>query len=233
MDIFSKLNYQNNFAQKENFWRLFYQLNTVADIFMADGRTVKPCYRTQPFQKDWHSSRQSKLNWPRQREPGDAGLRQWTKSLREGLGMNNGVFAKEYWLGKWTIDSENSESKCDQYYDLPSERLYIRTEEGYTTHAKTKAGRRIITHNTTTLSIVTTIPKKVNPVDVRKDGDTFVVTGFWESINKQPIREATTFNKYLESNEEWIQQLLFKWIAVAKENNSNHKLQSGRMITLV
>jgi hypothetical protein len=60
---------------------------------------------------------------------------------------------------------------------------------------KTRAGRRIITHNTTTISTVARIPKTANPVDVRKDGDTFIVNGFWESTNKQPIREATTFNK--------------------------------------
>jgi hypothetical protein len=52
-------------------------------------------------------------------------------------------------------------------------------------------------------------------------------------VKKQPIREATTFTKYLESIEEWIQQLLFKWIGVAKEDELNDKLQSKRTITLV
>jgi hypothetical protein len=73
---------------------------------------------------------------------------------------------------------------------------------------------------------VATIPKTANPVDVLNDGDTFFVTGFWESTNRQPIREATTFTKYLESKEGWIQQLLFKWIAAAKEGELNNKLQS-------
>jgi hypothetical protein len=151
MDIFSKLNYQKNLVQKLNYWRLIYQVNTVADICMADGRTVKPCYQTQPFQQDWNSSQKSKLNGPRQKEPGNAGFRQWTKSVRERLGMTNGVIGEEYWLGKWTIESENSESEWDHYYDPPSDHLHIRTEAGYTTHAKTKAGRRIILHNTTIL----------------------------------------------------------------------------------
>jgi hypothetical protein len=117
MYVFCKLKYQKNLVQKMNYWRLFYQVNTVSDLCMADGQTVKHCYRTQPFQQDWHSSRKSELNWPRQQEPGQAGLCQWTKSLREGLGMKTGVIAKAYWLGKWTTNSENSESESDHYYD--------------------------------------------------------------------------------------------------------------------
>jgi hypothetical protein len=59
------------------------------------------------------------------------------------------------------------------------DRLYIKTEDGYTTHAKTKVGRQIITHNKTNLPTVATLPKTSNLVDVHKDGDTFLVTGFW------------------------------------------------------
>jgi hypothetical protein len=233
MDIFSNLNYQKNLVRKLNYWRMFYQVNTVADICMADGKTVRQCYRTQPFQQEWYSPRKSKLNWPRQQEPGDAGFRQWTKSLREGLGMRNGVIAKEFCMGKWTVDSENSESEWDHYYDSTSEQLFIKTAKGYTVHAKTKAGRRIITYNLTSESMVDIIPLRANPVDVRRDGDTYIATGFCEAAHQQPNSEATTFNKYLESKEEWIQQLLFKWIAVAKEAYLDDKLRSERTITLV
>jgi hypothetical protein len=113
MNIFSKFIYQKNLVRKLNYWRMSDPVNTVAHICMAYGRTVKPCYRSQPFQQDWHISQKSKLNWPRQQGPGDAGFRQWTKSLREGLGMKNRVIAKEYWLGKWTVDSKNSDSEWD------------------------------------------------------------------------------------------------------------------------
>jgi hypothetical protein len=233
MDIFSKLNYQKNLIRKLNYWRMFYQVSTVADICMADGRTIQPCYRTQPFQKAWHSSRKSRLNWPQQQEPGDAGFRQWTKSLREGLGMQNGVIAKEFWLGKWTVDNNNSESEWDHYFDPHSDRLYIKTEDVYTTHEKTRAGRRIITYNATSVATVETIPVSANPVDIRIDANTIIVTGFFDSITERPTRKATTFTKYLESKEEWLQQLLFKWIAVAEELDLYNKLQSERTITLV
>jgi hypothetical protein len=232
MDIFSKLKYQTHLIRKLNYWRIFYQVNTVADLCMADGRTVQPCYRTQPHQQAWFSPRKSRLNWPCQEEPGDAGFRQWTQSLREGLGMKNGVIRKEFWLGKWTVKNDNSESEWDHYFDPNSEILYLKTAEGYSTHEKTKAGRRIITHNTTSLETVTTIPESANPVDVRRDDNTIIVTGFSESVNTQPVRAATTFTKYLESKDEWLQQLLFQWIAVAPEDELNEKLQSESTITL-
>jgi hypothetical protein len=233
MDIFRKLNFQPNLVRKLNYWRLYYQVNTVADICMADGRTVRTCYRTQPFRKEWHRSRKSKLNWPIQEEPGDAGFKQWTKSLREGLGMQNGVISKEFWLGKWIVDNNISESEWDHYYDPTTEHLFVKTDEGYTKHAKTKDGRRIISYNFTSIATVAAVPTEANPVDVRRDGNTYIATGFCASIHKQHDREETTFTKYLESQEEWIQQLLFQWLAVASEEEIEEKLQSASEITLV
>jgi hypothetical protein len=119
------------------------------------------------------------LNWPQQQEPVDAGFRQWTKSLREGLGMQYGVIAKEFWLGKWTVDNNNSESEWDHYFDPKSDRLYIKTEDGYTTHDKTKAGRREITYNATSVATAETIPASSNPVDVCIDAQTIIVTVFF------------------------------------------------------
>jgi hypothetical protein len=138
MDIYSKLNYQKHLVRKLIYWRMCYQVNTVADICMADETTVQPCYRTQPFQQAWHSSRKRILNWPQQQEPGDAGFIQWTKSLREGLGRQNGVIEKELWLGKWMIENNFSELEWDHYFDRDSDRLYIKMEDGYTTHEKKK-----------------------------------------------------------------------------------------------
>jgi hypothetical protein len=56
---------------------------------------------------------------------------------------------------------------------------------------------------------------------------------FFESINERPTKKATTFTKNLESKEEWLQQLLFKWIAVAEEAELYDKLQSEKTIRLV
>jgi hypothetical protein len=99
MSEFMTLGLTQNELRLINNWRIFFQVNTLAEICNPEGTKIQECYLKQPTQLYINKISPSTLQWPNQGIPGKRGFSFWLKCLRLSFNMYKGRINHKF--GAW------------------------------------------------------------------------------------------------------------------------------------
>jgi hypothetical protein len=122
------------FSQQElrliNNWRLFFRVNTLAEICNPEGTRIQDCFLRIPTKSFTNQVNPSNLQWPNQGLPGKKGFSLWLKSLRMSFNTFNGRINHKF--GNWkesTIITKNN--SWNHFFQISTGSLFTKFKDSY------------------------------------------------------------------------------------------------------
>jgi hypothetical protein len=194
-----------------NHWRFYFQVNKLSDITNAAGTEIKKIYRrqTSPKDKSQHN-RQSKLNWPRQEQPGPLGHTKWAFCIStcflKGSGAGRGLRQP---LGDWLVTPATSQSKWHEYIDVDSKVLFVAYQQKWKAYkALPSRSHRTFTFPATHFQIQSTLPPSCIPTESYTLRNALRVDV--NNIHGPPLEQnppPNTLDQYFSQQEKWVHDL--------------------------
>jgi hypothetical protein len=194
-------------TERINQVRLYLQATTLADITTADGtHLTEQAIGGTTMDLSTCNTRRSKHAWPRQPRPGPKTWRAWKTAIMTTLSIDGKSRQLRQPLGPWTINNKQSRQEWDWYMDTTTDIMYKRTTNRYTTHQWKEAKGYL--YNEESKEIVSQVPITALPVSQNE-----------YRVTKQPVKsyqdapaitEPDSFNKYIDSLQDWERNLLRK-----------------------
>jgi hypothetical protein len=97
MDEVCKLNLPPSKMQLINNWRMFFNVNTLANITKCDGKTIKDCYFKRG--KVYEYTSESMLQWPNQQQPALDTFSTWKNTIQTIANCDGSGIITD--LGNW------------------------------------------------------------------------------------------------------------------------------------
>jgi hypothetical protein len=122
------------FSQQElrliNNWRIFFRVNTLAEICNPEGTRIQDCFLKVPTKSFTNQVNPSNLQWPNQGLPGKRGFSLWLKSLRMSFNMLNGRINHKFgeWKESAIITKNNS---WNHFFQISTGSLFTKSKDSY------------------------------------------------------------------------------------------------------
>jgi hypothetical protein len=131
MNEFKSLGFSKSELKLINYWRIFFQVSTLAELCTPDGSSIQQCYLQQPLGKAIDKANPSSIIWPAQGEPGKRGFNLWCKCLSLCFNMRK-KGQLTYNFGRWAPSETILQVNTWQYYIHPfSGCLYTKDGDFY------------------------------------------------------------------------------------------------------
>ena len=211
MEMFLKSGLPPASIRLVNNWRLYFQVLKLSDITNAAGTTILKCYRKRPMGISRSYERTTKLQWPRQDEPGPYGFRYWMYCLKHCCGMDTAGQLLQP-LGNWTVTPTQSNSRWETYMSLDSKYLFYKSNEGYNSHAPVYQRSQTCRYSKEQTDTILVLPDDAIPVDLIFKVSSYEVNhknikGIYVPIVTPPI----DFHDFVQQTPAWSHDLLFNY----------------------
>jgi hypothetical protein len=122
MTEFPTLGLSNHDLKLVNNWRIYFQVNTLAEICIPEGTCIQTCFFKMPSSSHTPRVNSSKLQWPQQGMPSKRGFSIWLKCLQSLFNMTtNGRINHKF--GKWLSTETLIQNNDWLFYIQPSSGL--------------------------------------------------------------------------------------------------------------
>jgi hypothetical protein len=131
MTEFSSLGLTMNELKLINNWRIFFQVNTLAELCNPEGNKIQECFLKAPTRGFVNNRNKSTLQWPKQSIPGKRGFSLWLKCLRLSFNMQNkGRINHQF--GKWENSSIITRNNSwNHFVQLSTGSLFTKSNNAY------------------------------------------------------------------------------------------------------